>query len=102
MATTEDEQQDVEDVQVLSVSPPHIGQVSQHELVQIKDVDDNSTQKINPLTEEDLKKILKDSTTTTQLCSNPILVRVDEIQNAKVASIGENPKYTSNVPPQST
>lgn len=92
----------VQDEQVSSVNPPHIDQVSQQESVQIKDVPDNSSQKINPLTEEDLKNILKNSTTIAQLCSKPILVRVDEIQNVEVASAGEQPKDTSNVPPQST
>ena len=35
---------------------------------------------INPLTVEDLSKILDQSTHQAQLCTNPILVSVEELQ----------------------
>lgn len=86
-----------------SVSPTHTEHESQRDsVVIIKDFVDNSTQNINPLIEANLKKILKNSTTTTQLYTNPILVRLDEIEKEKLASTGEKPQETSNVPPQST
>lgn len=49
--------------------------------------------------EEDLKRILQDSTLAAQLCTNPILVRKDEIDKA---SLGEKKTDTSSMPPTST
>ena len=46
----------------------------------IKDVPKNSSQNINPLTVEDLKKTLDQSTLQEKLCNNPILVSVDELE----------------------
>ena len=63
----------------------------QHELhidtntINIKDVSDTITQNINPLTEEDLKKILVESTTQEKLCEHHVLVSVDEIEKANKA-----------------
>ena len=48
--------------------------------ITIKDVPDISAQNINPLTAEDLKKILDLSTLQARLCENLVLVSVDEIQ----------------------
>lgn len=52
------------------------------------------------MTKEDLKKILTDSTIETQICTNIILVRVDEIKKKEITSAREKPLETSNVPPQ--
>lgn len=50
-------------------------------MVIIKDIADNLSHNINTLTEENLYKILK-NTTKEKLCTNPIIVRVDEIEKA--------------------
>lgn len=42
---------------------------------------DTSATNINPLTAEDLAKILDQSTVAAKLWSNPILVSVDELKN---------------------
>ena len=62
-----------------NVSSPQI--ISENtKIVTIKDVSNLTAQKINPLTEEDLKKILDQSTLQAKLCDNLVLVSVDEIQ----------------------
>ena len=48
--------------------------------IKIKDVFESTIQNINPLTKEDLQKILIDSNTKSQLCNHTILVNVDEIE----------------------
>ena len=85
-ATTREEKQDV---QVSSANPPNTNQVSQWDSMLIKDVLDTSEKNVNPLTEEDLKKILIDYTTTTQLCTHPILGRVEKIEKVEPGSIRE-------------
>ena len=80
---------------------PCVEKVSQHDSIKIKDVPDNLGYNINLLIEEDLIKTLKDSTTTTQLCSKPILVRVDEIDKEDLEFVGENSQETSNTSHQS-
>ena len=45
----------------------------------MKDVFDLTALNINPLIEEDLKKILDQSTLQKKLCDKPVLVSVDEI-----------------------
>ena len=50
--------------------------------MKIKDVVDTSSQNINPLTAEDLTKILDQTTLQAQLCASPILVSVEEIQKS--------------------
>ena len=97
-ATTREEKQDV---QVSSANPPHTNQVSQWDSMLIKDVLDTSKKNVNPLTKEDLKKILIEYTIKTQLCTHPVLVRVEKIEKVELASIREKPQETSNVPPQS-
>lgn len=82
----------------------------QHELnididtVMVKDISNTITQDVNPLIEEDLKKILIESTTQEKLCENPILVSVEEIENTNKEFVGEEIKTqeTSTTPPQST
>lgn len=94
-ATTEDEQQNVQYVQVSSTNPPHTYKESQQELVVIiKDGSDNLAQNVNPLTKDDLKKILQDSTNVAMLCKNPTLVRFDEFQKTELVSLGEKSKDT--------
>ena len=55
--TIEEEQQDAQDVQVPSASPRHANQESQYDSVIIKDVPDNMSQNVNPLTNDDLMKL---------------------------------------------
>ena len=50
--------------------------------MKIKDVVDTSSQNINPLPTEDLTKILDQATHHAQLCENPILVSVEELQKS--------------------
>ena len=85
-ATTREEKQDV---QVSSANPPHTNQVSQWDSMLIKDVIDTSEKNVNPLTKEDLKKILIDYTTTTQLCTHPVLVSIENIEKVEVGFIRE-------------
>ena len=74
------------------------------EIVKIKDVSKTIAQNINPLIEDDLKKILVESTTQAKLCENLVLVSVDEIEKIDKVSIGEEvqTKETSTIPPQFT
>ena len=64
-----------------SVSPPHDTSVTT-KTINVKDVSNTLAQNINPLTSEDLKKILDQSTLQANLCDNPILVSVEELQKA--------------------
>ena len=50
------------------------------EIVTIQDVLDAFGQNINPLSIENLKKILHQTTLEAQLCTNLVLVSVEEIQ----------------------
>ena len=88
-ATTEEQQQEqsVQDTQFPPPSPPHIPSpphviTPPAESAKVKDVPDTSGQSINPLTAEDLKKILHQTTLQSELCSNPVLVSVEELQKA--------------------
>ena len=70
----------MQDTQLSPPSPPH-AIITPVEFVKIKDVVETSTTNINPLIAEDLAKILDQSTLATKLCSNVILVNVDELKN---------------------
>ena len=71
----------MQDTQLPPPSPPH-SPITPVETIKIKDVVDTSCQNINPLTAEDLSKILDQSTQATKLCTIPILVSVDELQKS--------------------
>ena len=60
----------------------------------------NSSQNINPLTIEDLSKILDQSTQAVRLCSSPILVSVDELQ--KLVDKLKEVKVSPQEPPKTT
>ena len=64
----------------------------------MQDVPDNFGQNINPLTVEDLKKILHRTTLQAQLCTNPILVSVEELQKvvADITRDKVNPQEPSS------
>ena len=62
-------------------SPPHVT-ITPKKAITIEDVTDTSCQNINPLTAEDLSKILDQSTHQAILCTNPVLLSVDVIQKA--------------------
>jgi hypothetical protein len=62
-------------------SPPHVATPPAGSVI-VKDVPDTSGQNINPLTIEDLKKILHQTTLQSELCSNPVLVSGEELQKA--------------------
>lgn len=66
-------------------------------MITIKDIFYLSAQEINPLTKEDLKKILDQQTLQAKLCDNPILVNVDEIQNSVIDTQRE--KVNQQEPP---
>ena len=66
----------MQDTQMLSVSPPHDTSATT-EIITVKDVSDVSTQNINPLIVDDLKKILDQSTLQAQLCGNLILASIE-------------------------
>ena len=75
----------MQDTQLPPPSPPH-STITPTKIIKIKDVIDISCQNINPLTVEDLTKILDQSTQVARLCSSPILVSVDELQKSVVDS----------------
>ena len=58
---------------MLSASQQHVTDANRA-IVKTKDVFDIVAHNINPLTKEDMKKILLGTTTKPQLCSHPILV----------------------------
>ena len=76
--TDEQQEKSVQDTQLPPPSPPH-STITPTKKIKIKDVFDTSCQNINPLTIEDLTKILDQSTQQARLCSSPILVSVDEL-----------------------
>ena len=75
------QEQSVQDTQLPPPSPPYSTDTPT-ETVQIKDFVDTSSQNIDPLTTEDLTKILDQATHQAQLCTNPILVSVEELQES--------------------
>ena len=89
----DDLEQSVHDTQLPPPSPPH-STFTPTETITIKDVTNTSGQNINPLTAEDLSKILDQLTHQAQLCTSPILVSVEELQKS-VDKLKE-----SQVPPQ--
>ena len=92
--TTEEEQQQeqsVQDTHFQNVNPQQKISVN-IETIRVKDVSDSTTQKINPLIEEELKKILDLSTLQAKLWDNPILVSVEEIQKSMTNSTREEVK----------
>ena len=71
----------MQDTQMPPPSPPQVT-IKPTQAVIFRDVANTSCQNINPLTEEDLSKILDQSTQQARLCTNPVLVSVDVIQKA--------------------
>lgn len=98
METTEDQQidQKLQDTQLLALSPPHDTNTLE-DTIKVKDVPKILAQNINPLTTEDLKNILDQSTLQDKLCNNLVLVSVDEIQKV-VADITRD-KVNKQEPP---
>ena len=71
----------MQDTQLPPPSPPH-STITLAETIKIMDLVDTSCQNINPLTTEDLSKILDQSTQLAKLCTIPILFSVDERQTS--------------------
>lgn len=97
-ATTEEQQeeQSVQDTQLPPPSPPHKTPI---DIVIVKYVPNTLGQNINPLTTEDLKRILHQSTLQAQLCTNLVLVSVDELQKA-IVEITREKENTQELPTQ--
>ena len=74
-------EQSVQDTQLPPLSPPHSIDTPV-ETIKIKDVVETLSQNINSLTIEDLTKILDQATQHAQICENPILVSVEELQKS--------------------
>ena len=89
-------EQSVQDTQLPPLSSAHDTNTPA-DTIKVKGVPDNFGQNINPLTIEDLKKILDQSTLQAQLCNNPILVSVDELQKVVVDITRE--KVNTQEPP---
>ena len=89
--------QDAQDVNVPRTSPLHEEKQSQQDSVTIDNIPSNSTQNVNPLSEEDIKKLELESTNTVIPCANPILVRIDESQKVRIASTEEHQQDTSTI-----
>ena len=66
------------DTCVSSCLPHHIGVTTKSMI--LKYVFDALAQNINPMTRDDLKKILDQSTLLTKLCDNPIQVSIEKLQ----------------------
>lgn len=88
--------QSVQDTQLPPPSPPHVT-ITPTDTIIVKDVPNTFAQNINPLTVEDLKKILDQSTQQEKLCTNPILVSVDDLQKVVAEIIGD--KMNPQEPP---
>ena len=80
-------------------SPTHVKPTLAN-LVTIQDVLDTSSPNVNPLTIEDLKKIIHQTSIEAQLCNNEILVSVEELQKV-VAEITKE-KVNPQEPPSHT
>ena len=63
----DEQEQSVQDTQLPPPSPPH-STITLAETIKIKDVVETSCQNINPLTTEDLSKILDQSSQQARLC----------------------------------
>ena len=105
-ATAEEQQQEqsVQDTQLPPSSPPHVSSpphitTPPAESPKVKDVPDTSGQNINPLTVQDLEKILHQTSLQSELCTNPVLVSVDELQKA-IAEITKTRVNTQEPPSQ--
>ena len=101
MATTEQEQQQdqsVQDTQLPSPSPTHFI-VIPVDTITIMGVTDKLCQNMNPLIVEDLTKILDQSTQQARLCTNLVLVSMDELQ--KVVADSSRDKVNPQEPPLS-
>ena len=73
----------MQDTQLPPPSSPH-ATITPAKSIIVKDVIDTSCQNINPLTTEDLSRILDQSTQQACLSTDPLLVNVDEIHKAIV------------------
>lgn len=84
-----------------SVSPQHVT-IESTKTITIKDFFDVTTQNINALIEEDLKKILDQSTLLTKHCDNPVLVSVEELQNrvTDTTRVEVNPQEPPSIIPR--
>ena len=82
----EEDRKDAQDVYMSSASPLHANQESQQDSVIIMDVHDNISQNVNPLIDDDLKKLQQDSTNANIPCIALALVRVDEINKERNTS----------------
>ena len=97
--TDEQQEKSVQDTQLPPPSPPHVT-IKPTKSIKIKDVIDTSCQNINPLTIEDLTKILDQSTQKAQLCSNLVLVSIDELKKLIVQL--KEVKVQTQEPPMTT
>ena len=86
----------MQDTQLPPPSPPHTT-MTLVETIKIKDFVDTSCQNKNPLTVEDLSKILDQSTQQPHLCTNPIFVNVYELN--KVVENSYKAKVQTQEPP---
>lgn len=82
--------------QLPSVSPPHVTSVTT-KTITIKEIFYPLAQNINPLTKDDLKNFLDESTLQAKLCGNSILVSVDELQ--KIVTNVTREKVNPQEPP---
>ena len=95
-ADRQQEEQSVEITQVPALSPPCDTNIPAKAIL-VKDVSDSTPQNINPLTIEDLNKILDQSTQQARLCENVVLVSVEEYQ--KIVAHTTRDKVNPQEPP---
>ena len=79
LAKEQQTDQSVQDTQLPPPSPPHVISTPADTII-VKGVPNKSCQNINPLIAKDLNKILDQYTQQAKLCTNPVLVSVDELQ----------------------
>ena len=86
----------MQDTQLPPSSPPHVP-ITLAETITIVYVIDTFGENINPLTVEDLKRILDQSTQKAILCTDPVLVSIDELQKLVESIVRE--KVNQQEPP---
>ena len=93
IAKEQQQEQSVQDTQLPPPSPPHATPTPVESII-VKDVPDITGQNVNPLTIEDLKKILHQTTLQAHFCTIHVLVSVDELQKvvAKITKEKVKPK----------
>ena len=55
-------------------------------MVTIEDITDDILQNINPLSDEDMRKLVEETSNAHIQCKDPIMIRIDESSKAKLST----------------